>query len=224
MAKRFDVGNFGTACEAAMTLAGDPPGARQAAATSCLGEAVSTYGAEEMLRALEASVPPDSSPGDSVVYQSQTLTVLYVMLMPRIRTAAHDHTIFACISQLQGEERNVFYERDESRGLRETGELVCRMGDEVFELPASVIHHVENPSETVVGKAIHLYGGDFRGVMPDRAVWTRSRDGTFEEKTFSLKIILKESLVAMKRDGNKAGLDSFVRWKPQLKSMVDALD
>ena len=75
------------------------------------------------------------------------------------RVPPHNHTTWAVIAGVAGEERNVFYERADDGSqpgkatLRVTGEETVRPGSGVTLMPED-IHHIETPAE---GHTLHLH-------------------------------------------------------------------
>jgi predicted metal-dependent enzyme (double-stranded beta helix superfamily) len=123
--------------------------------------------------------------------------------------------VFACIGQLVGRERNVFFRRDGETGLAPVGEKLAEPG-EVVNMPADAIHCIENP-DTETSSALHVYGGDFQEVMPRRHLWSSVGH---EELPFTFEALLRESAAAMTRDENRAGLDALVQAIPKARAFV----
>ena len=97
--------------KAAAAASPDPSDAasRQAAATSYFRSTLEKFSIEEILTVLKGSVPPDANVGEMIVHSSDQLTILYARLPPKFMSAVHNHTIFACIASLIGEEQNTIY-------------------------------------------------------------------------------------------------------------------
>lgn len=213
---KFSIDNFAKACIAAMDAAGDNIPRRQAAATACLKNILQENSSQELIDILDDAIPPNADLEEMVVHQSPDLTMLYGRLLPHFQSAIHNHTIFACIAQLEGQEINTFYERDSELGLRVKGEQTAESGGgSVLELLPNDIHCINNPNSTN-GSALHIYGGDFRAVMNDRSIWAVTKDGRFIEEPFSYETFMKESVIAMQRDGNQKGLETLVKAIPAL--------
>ena len=210
----FDIEEFANACKRAMDASDD----RRAAASACLKEAMAESSPEDILSVLDAAIPAGADIGEMIVHQSPELTLLYGRIPPRFQSGIHDHTVFACIGQLVGRERNVFYARDAETGLRETGRTTTEPGS-VLNLKADAIHSIENPG-TATSSALHLYGGDFRALMDRRSLWTSIG---FEQLPFTFPALLRESVLAMKRDGNTAGLQAVKVAVPAVKELVEGL-
>ena len=119
---------------------------------------------EGLIATLEGAIPPGADIGEMVFHTSPELTLLYGRIRRRFQSGIHNHTVFACIAQLVGEEVNTIYERDpEAAGLQLVEQARVRAG-EVIDLPADVIHSIENPGQQG-GSALHLDGGDFKALM-----------------------------------------------------------
>ena len=210
----FTIEGFAKACKQAMSAAEN----RHKAASAYLQQVLAERSPEELIPVLDAAIPPDAGIGEMIVHQSPELTMLYGRIPARMQSGIHNHTVFACIAQLTGRERNVFYARDPEAGLRITGEMTTEAG-RVLELAPDVIHSIENPgSET--GSALHIYGGDFKALMERRSLWTSVG---FEERPFSFPALMRESALAMQRDGNQAGLESLARAVPAMQELVHEL-
>ena len=211
----FTVDGFVKACKEAMSASGNP----QQAARSLLLEMIEANDLEGLIATLEGAIPPGADIGEMVFHTSPELTLLYGRIPPRFQSGIHNHTVFACIAQLVGEEVNTIYERDPgAAGLQLVEQVRVRAG-EVIDLPADVIHSIENPGQQG-GSALHLYGGDFSAIMDRRSLWTSD---THEEQPFTFEALLRESARTMLRDGNRAGLDAMVRAIPASAPMVAAL-
>lgn len=97
--------------------------------------------------------------------------------MARAGTAspAHDHTTWAVIVGMQGEELNRFYEPDEKEGVRETGQAVVRQGTGVALMPEDLHSiHIDGAEGAV---NFHMYGLGLeqlhgrRYYMPEEGAW-----------------------------------------------------
>jgi predicted metal-dependent enzyme (double-stranded beta helix superfamily) len=100
--------------------------------------------------------------------------MLFARVPARFQSGIHDHTVIACIGQLEGQERSVVYEETEDgQGLtiKETAQISA---GEVMTLPEDAIHHIENPLEET-SYSLHIYGGDFSAVMNERSLWTHEQ-------------------------------------------------
>lgn len=104
--KTFSVETFAAGCKEAMTKATH----RRKAACDYLEAAIREFGADEMIRALKASVPPGADIGEMIVHRSSELTMMYVRAPARFQSGIHNHTVCACIGQLRGREVNTVFE------------------------------------------------------------------------------------------------------------------
>lgn len=210
----FHVEDFATGCKDAMSRATH----RREAARLQLEAAIARCGADEIIRALQAKVPPGSSIGEMIVHASPELTLLYARIPPRFQTGIHNHTVCACIGQLRGNEVNRIYTRSAGGGLEEARRLTVREG-EVIALDADVIHSIENPSAEE-GHALHIYRGDFGALMDKRSLWGWD---DHQEKPFSFPDLVRESVSAMHLSGNRDGLAALAMAIPAAKPLIDAL-
>lgn len=211
----FTIEGFAASCKAAMSAAED----RHDAASTYLREVIAKRTPDEIIAVLEAAIPADADIGEMIVHQSDELTMLYGRIPPHFQTGIHNHTVFACIGQLVGEERNLFYAQDEIAGLRITG-VVSTYPGQVLDLGTDVVHQVENPSGETTS-ALHIYGGDFQALMEQRSLWSSVE---YEEMPFTYPDLMRESAIAMKMDDNQAGLDAMVAAIPAMKDVVAAVE
>lgn len=209
----FDIDRFAATCKRAMAAADDRHAALHATAAGLLADTA----VDDLIAALDAAIPAGADIGEMIVHQSDELTMLYGRIPPRFQSAIHDHTVFACIAQLAGREKNTIFERD-GAGLRVVREVTIGPG-EILDLAADAIHCIENPGHET-GSALHLYGGDFRAVQPERRLWS-SEDRT--EMEFAFEALLRESVIAMLRAGNEAGIAAITTAIPATKEMVARL-
>jgi predicted metal-dependent enzyme (double-stranded beta helix superfamily) len=207
----FTIDGFAQACKDAMASADDP----HAALGALLRTTMEQHETEELLSVLDAAISPGADIGEMVFHLSPELTMLFGRIPPRFQSAIHDHTVFACIGQLEGEERNLIYEEGEA-GLELVRDVTLHPG-EVIDLAADAIHCIENP-HTTTGRALHLYGGDFKAVEERRHLWTADEH---ERRPFSFPLLMSESVRAMRRDGNQAGLDALVEAVPAARPLVE---
>jgi len=211
----FSIEGFAEGCKRAMAKAED----RQRAAKLFLEHTLRENDAKEIIGVLNAAIPKGADIGEMIVHTSPELTMLYGRVPPRFQSAIHNHTIFACIGQLAGDEINVVYEKTAgSDALRAVRTTTVRAG-EVFSMPADAIHHIENPNEET-GSALHIYGGDFSAIMNRRSLWSCNGH---EEKPFTFQELIAESAKAMKLNNNQKGLEALVTAVPAIKPIVDAL-
>jgi predicted metal-dependent enzyme (double-stranded beta helix superfamily) len=209
---KFDLGEFVEGCKRGMADADD----RHEAARAFLQQILDAHDADQIIEVLEASVPPGANIGELILHADADLTVLYGRVPPRFQSAIHNHTIFACIGALRGDEENTFYERaEDGAGLRQVRTTRVKAG-RVIGLPSDVIHSIANPGDDT-GRALHIYGGDFGAVMGERSLWSAD---THEEIPFSFEGLVKESIKTMKRDDNEAGLRAVAAAIPETAPMI----
>jgi len=115
----------------------------------------------------------EGSDPEQSFYRSSPVSLLKVKFSPGAPSPPHDHGTWAAILLLEGQERNILYERD-GASLKQTGEVVLEPGD-VLPMPTGAVHVVECASRApAVG--LHVYGGDLP-ILP-RSAW---HPETFEE-------------------------------------------
>lgn len=189
------------------------------AARKFLEKTLAVNDTENIINKLESELPEGASIGEMIVHCSPDLTMLYGRIPPKFQSGIHNHTLFACIAQLEGEETNVFYQKNaDEQGLQETRTKTIKTG-EVLSLAVDAIHHIENPNQTT-GKALHIYGGDFGEVMERRSLWTY---GEHKEIPFSFEVLMQESAKTMKGNYNETGLKEMAKAIPAVKPLVDSL-
>ncbi|TNE86834.1 MAG: hypothetical protein EP330_19680 [Deltaproteobacteria bacterium] len=208
----FCIDTFAAHCKTAMAAADD----RQAAAAQLMAEAIAVHGPDAIIAALDAAVPPGASVGELIVHASPEMTLLYARIPAKFQSGIHNHTVFANIAQLQGEELNTTYAKDGDR-LAVVEQQTATLGT-VLTLPADVIHGIANPgNETAY--ALHLYGGDFGAIQDERSLWD---EDSHEELGFSFPALVQQSVKAMAKADNEVGLDALVAAIPAAKPAVDA--
>lgn len=213
--KPFTIDGFVSGCKAAMAVAEN----RKLAAKQFLEHTLRQNNPEAVIKVLETAIPPGASIGEMIVHASKDLTMLFARVPPRFQSGIHNHTVFACIGQLRGEEVSTIFEPAETgRGLQVTHIISSQTG-EVVDLPADVIHCIENPREDY-SLSLHIYGGDFGALMDKRRLW--SVNG-YEEMAFSFQDLLAESVKAMKKSRNHKGLEALVIAIPSAKDLVESL-
>ena len=101
--------------------------------------------------------------------------------MPGKRTPPHDHTTWAVIVGVEGDEENFFYERTDDRKvagkgtLRQIREEVVRNGTGVTLMPED-IHHIQ--TGTTPNMHLHMYGLSLEH-LPNRVQFNVA-EGTFK--------------------------------------------
>jgi predicted metal-dependent enzyme (double-stranded beta helix superfamily) len=211
----FSINGFATGCKEAMENSTD----KRKAAKTYLEKMLEENETADVIKVLEDAIPEGADIGEMIVHQSEELTMLYGRIPPRFQSGIHNHTVFACIAQLEGEEINTSYQKSEDGdGLRVFGTVTNKAG-EVISMPAEAIHHIENPNQEE-GKALHIYGGDFGALMDKRTLWSSD---AYEMKPFNFKDLLGESIKMMKLSDNATGLDALAKAIPATKPMIDVL-
>ncbi len=125
----------------------------------------------------------------------------------------HNHTTWAVIAGVFGDEHNVFYERTDDRGtpgvggLRKTGELTVRRGTACALLPDD-FHTIE-----VAGGApslhLHLYGTSLEN-LPERVFFSAATGGAYSvfaaPPAIAAPLLPAAELKAMLRDGEELAI------------------
>lgn len=213
--KPFTIDGFARGCQDAMDKAEN----RKLAAKQFLEQTLRENSPEAIIDVLQSAIPPGASIGEMIVHASEDLTMLFARVPPRFQSGIHNHTVFACIGQLRGEEVSTIFEPAEmGRGLQVTHTITSQTG-EVVDLPADVIHCIENPREDY-SLSLHIYGGDFGSLMDKRRLWSVNGH---EEMAFSFQDLLAESVKAMKKSGNHKGLEALIMAIPSAKELVESL-
>ncbi|MCW5758497.1 MAG: hypothetical protein KIS90_01840 [Phenylobacterium sp.] len=105
--------------------------------------------------------PPPGSDRTSCLYrlsedEDHRFALYANVCRPGVHSPAHNHTTWAVIVGLEGQELNRFYERDSAAGVRETGHAVVEKGTGVTILPDELHSiHIDGPG-TVIN--FHMYG------------------------------------------------------------------
>lgn len=210
----FTIEGFAAESKAAMAVADVP----HQALSELLERTIRENDPADIIATLEAAIPPGADIGEMIVHTSPELTMLYARVPPRFQSAIHNHTVFASIGQLDGEEISIVYDRAaDGEGLVELDTLRSRPG-EVTNLYADAIHRIENPLDRV-SSALHCYGGNFPELADKRSLWAWSDHA---ELPFSFPDLLKQSVAVMKGTGNDAGLIALAEAIPTAKAMIDA--
>jgi predicted metal-dependent enzyme (double-stranded beta helix superfamily) len=172
----FDLDQFVTQCDAASRA--EDAQSRVAAllqeaveAPQELADALSGY---SNLRSLE----------DLAVFRSDRLTLLHGLIPPGFTAAPHNHNVWSVVAIYDGEEQNIFFER-EGDGLVETGRASVTAPGVLCNAPEA-IHSIHNPRNTTL-RAIHAYGGDL--FTTPRSSWDAE---THEETAFDWRRVSGE--------------------------------
>lgn len=210
----FAIETFAAQCKEAMAGADD----RAQAASDCLAQLLQENDLDDIAAVLEAAIPDGADVGEMIVHTSPELTMLYARIPARFQSGIHNHTVFACIGQLEGAEVSTIYREaaDDDR-LAVSGTLTARAG-EVISLPADAIHHIENPDDTTA-RSLHLYGGDFTAVMDERSLWDVE---THSETSFNFQELLRQSVKTMQAHENTVGLEAVAEAIPATRALIDA--
>jgi len=209
----FAIDTFAAECKRAMAGAADP----ELAAKGCLEKLLQENDLDEIAAVLEAAIPAGADVGEMIVHTSPELTMLYARIPARFQSGIHNHTVFACIGQLEGTEVSTVYEKAGDERLAVSDTLTVQAGN-VMSLPADAIHHIENPDETTA-RSLHLYGGDFNAVMDERSLWDAE---THVETSFDFQELLRQSIKAMKAQQNQVGLEAVAEAIPATRALIDA--
>ena len=133
--------------------------------------------------------------------------------MPGKAQPPHNHTTWASISGVYGDEHNVFYERIDNRDtpgqgrLRRTGELTVRKGNAVAFMPDD-FHTIE-----VLGNEpslhLHVYGRSLED-LPGRIAFAASDGGAYKvfpaNPNIVVPVVPPQELKAMLNDGSELAL------------------
>jgi len=125
----------------------------------------------------------------------------------------HNHTTWAVISGVHGDEHNVFYERTDNRGtpgegtLRKTGELTVRRGNAVGFLPDDF--HTIEVTGTEPSVHLHCYGRSLEH-LPERIVFATKEGGAYRHfsgpPAVRTAVVEAAELKAMLGDGEELAL------------------
>lgn len=209
----FTIETFAIGCKTAMAGSQD----RQAAAKHYLQKTLSENDPGIIVNALQAAVPEGASVGEMIVHASDELTMLFARVPPCFQSGIHNHTVFACIGQLTGEEVSTVFEEEPDTGdLKPIQHVTTRVG-EVADLPADVIHSIENPRDEF-SLSLHIYGGDFGALMEKRSLWSSTGH---QEMPFSFEGLVGESIKTMKQSQNDKGLEALAEAVPAVKPLIN---
>ena len=125
----------------------------------------------------------------------------------------HNHTTWAVISGVFGDEHNVFYERIDNRAtpgegkLRQTGELTVKRGNAVAFMPDD-FHTIKVTSATS-SLHLHMYGMSLEN-LPERVYFSSSTGGSYKHYPANPNIVsplvTPAELKAMLHDGRELAL------------------
>jgi len=209
----FTIEGFAKECKAVMANAEN----RRNAAANYLQKTLQENDLQQIIDTLEAAIPSGASLGEMIVHKSPELTMLYARVPARFQSGIHNHTVFACIGQLSGIEKNVVYDRTpDGENLTKTHTTTVKAGD-VISLPEDAIHHIENPNTTTSG-SLHIYGGDFYAIMDERSLWDYD---DHSEKSFNFEGLIAESIKGMKQNQNQTGLNELLIAIPATKALIE---
>jgi len=211
--ENFTIKGFAENCKTILANSDD----RRTAAAAYLQKTLEENDLRYIVDTLEAAIPANADVGEMIVHSSPELTMMYVRVPACFQSGIHNHTVFACIGQLYGTEKNVIYNKTtDNRGLIETRNTSVKAG-EVISLPEDAIHHIENPNKTTSG-ALHIYGGDFHSIMDERSLWDYD---DFSEKAFNFEGLIKESIKGMIQNQNQTGLNELANAIPTTKKIIE---
>lgn len=118
------------------------------------------------------------------IHRSEKLTLLHGLLPPGFAAAPHNHNLWSVIAVYEGQEDNVFFERDGDALVENRRASVIAPG--VLANDADVVHSIVNPRDTEL-RAIHAYGGDLFATR--RSSWDAQ---THEETEFDWSKVASE--------------------------------
>jgi rhodanese-related sulfurtransferase/predicted metal-dependent enzyme (double-stranded beta helix superfamily) len=133
--------------------------------------------------------------------------------VPGKKAPPHNHTTWAVISGVYGDEHNVFYERTDNRGvagegtLRRISELTVRKGNAVAFLPDD-FHTIEVLGDTP-SLHLHMYGLSLE-CLPERVVFGAESGGSYRvypaPPNIQVPLVGPRELKAMLADGQELAL------------------
>lgn len=209
----FSIEGFATGCKQAMVDAAD----RELAAKTYLEKVLHENNLAEIADVLDAAIPANADVGEMIVHTSPELTMLYARVPARFQSGIHNHTVFACMGQLEGSEVSTVYKKTaDGKRLTVVETLTVHAGG-VMSLPADAIHHIENP-DNAVARSLHIYGGDFGAVMDQRSLWDAD---DHKEKAFSFEELISQSIKTMKANHNRIGLEAVAKAIPATRPLIE---
>jgi len=121
------------------------------------------------------------------LYRSPELTIVNVVWQPKFVIMPHNHAMWAVIGVYSGREDNILWRRlpDDADGRVEAAGAKSLSERDVLALGPDVIHSVINPIPRLTG-AVHVYGGDFFGVL--RSEWDPE---SLREKPYDMEKVLR---------------------------------
>mmetsp|Transcript_61789 Transcript_61789/g.151143 ORF Transcript_61789/g.151143 Transcript_61789/m.151143 type:complete len:243 (-) Transcript_61789:114-842(-) len=177
---------------------------------------------EELVDTFNSAVPEGANLAEMILYADDDVTLLWGQIPPRFQSAVHNHTIWANILPIVGQEKNILFEEgsdgDDPKKLKAIKEFVVEPGT-VLQLQPDAIHCIENPSPQP-SKAFHVYGGNFKTLDEERDLWEWT---TQAKLPFSLQGVVKESVARMAASQNDDGLDAIAKAIPKLQPMVEQI-
>jgi predicted metal-dependent enzyme (double-stranded beta helix superfamily) len=210
---KFSIEGFAAGCKQAIADAAN----RELAAKAYLEKVMQENDLAEIADILDAAIPAGADVGEMIVHTSPELTMLYARVPARFQSGIHNHTVFACIGQLEGSEVSTVYKKAEGEQRLTVAETLTAHAGSVISLPADAIHHIENP-DNATARSLHIYGGDFSAVMDQRSLWDAD---DHEEKAFSFQELISQSIKTMKTHHNQIGLEAIAKAIPSTRPLVE---
>jgi len=210
---KFTIEGFAAGCKQAMAGAAD----RELAAKTYLEKVLRENDLTEIADILDAAIPVGADVGEMIVHTSPELTMLYARVPARFQSGIHNHTVFACMGQLEGREVSTVYKKTAGEQCLTVSETLAVHAGSVMSLPADAIHHIENPDNTVA-RSLHIYGGDFGAVMDERRLWDAD---DHQEMAFSFPELIKQSIKTMKTHHNQVGLEAVAKAIPATRALIE---
>ena len=210
---KFSIEGFAAGCKQAMAGTTN----HELAAKAYLEQVMLENDLAEIADVLEAAIPAGADVGEMIVHTSPELTMLYARVPARFQSGIHNHTVFACMGQLEGSEVSKVYKKTAGGKRLTVVETLTVQAGGVMSLPADAIHHIENPDNTIA-RSLHIYGGDFGAVMDQRSLWDAD---DHQEKAFSFPELINESIKTMKAHRNQIGLEAMAKAIPATRPLIE---